>query len=119
MFRIRRSQVEAFERGAAQDLPERLARLLKESSPTECQRMGGDVGVLEMVRSCIERASTYGMTDERDISIYVFTAAAFGQDFDSLPWAVSALADSNLAMRAERLHVEATERRLRAVGDRK
>jgi len=95
MIQIRAEQMDALNRHMEEDFVERMTAHLRRFFP-EWARMSGEQGVVRTVRLGMERARSYRITAERDVSRYIDVMAALGDDFDKEAWAAGILnRDSN------------------------
>ncbi|MGH9351348.1 MAG: hypothetical protein ACRD2G_04180 [Terriglobia bacterium] len=114
MFNLRKEQLKIFETVAAKEFEERAMAQLREQSPAQCAALGEDA-LAEMVRYGIERAKSYGIVAEPDVSKYLNVMIQLGRDFDRnprYPWAARTLNDASLgdpSARVSRLAAEALE----------
>ncbi len=112
-MRLRKEQLEAFERYMREGFVRRVMAHLRRFFPAQCAELG-DQGLREMVHYGIERAGSYGIEAEGDISRYIDLMFEFGRDFDSdLRWAAEILNDESIESPSERMD-RLCERALRA-----
>ena len=98
MLIIRREQVEAFRRAAAQRFERDLAADLRRNYPAPSSRID-DEGMIRLIRDAEKRGASYGITTERDIATLAELDFNFGAPFErqkSCEWAVPLLADQSL-----------------------
>ena len=109
-WRIRKSQMQAFQEGSTNQFRERLLAHLR-SAHEEFVDLMSEAEFREFVFAAIERArGNYGLTLENTIGAYVGLALVMGPDFDSQPAIRRALADPliNPDARFERLFAVTT-----------
>jgi len=109
---IRNEQMDQLGKNEQKKFEDKMVVHLKEFFPDECREVGDDE-VRQSIRYGVERAETYGITDERDVCSYIDVMYAFGPDFDKDPacsWAARILNDPDIedgSQRADELHEEA------------
>lgn len=104
-MRLRKEQIKAFERYMREGFERRVVAHLHKHFPKDCAGLGQD-GVRQTVRYGIERAASYGIEAEGDVSRYIDLMFEFGRDFDAdpeLPWASEILADESIEYPDERM----------------
>ncbi len=102
-MRLRKEQMEAFERYMREGFARRVLAHLRRYFPEQCAQMGKDE-LREFVHYGIERAGSYGIEAEADVARYIDLMMEFGQDFDSdLTWAAEILNDESIEEPAERM----------------
>jgi hypothetical protein len=90
MAKLSRSALEAFE--------DRMVIHLNKCFPAQC-KAGGEPKVRETIRYGIERASTHGMTAERDVCKFIDLMFVYGRNFDvdpNLTWPSAVFNDRSL-----------------------
>lgn len=95
MWTIRQDQVDIFKEAAVKRFENLMVGHLQKFFPAKCEGVG-EAQVREMVRYGIERAKTYGITAECDVSVFVDVMFVMGRDFDLLSqnaWAGRILKD--------------------------
>jgi len=105
MFKIRKAQMEAFEREAERLLPQRILRMLQGAYLEEYEEMGEEA-VMKLVRAAIERAAAHGMTEHGDVAVFAGLAFVYGPGFEEERWAAGILRDERMrgkSYRAEAL----------------
>lgn len=99
MLIIRREQVEAFRRAAAQRFEHDLVADLRRNYPGPSVRVG-DEGLIKLIRDAEKRGAIYGITSEQDIATLAELDLSFGAPFERqkhCEWAVPLLADKSLS----------------------
>lgn len=115
MLRIRRSQQEVFREAERADFERRARVHLRRFFPDLCAPLA-DTELQVIIRRGIDRAGSYGVVGERDVTLYLNLILTLGHDFDrdpTLPWARAILVDPELPepeRRMRRLYRAATER---------
>lgn len=115
MLRIRRAQQEVFGAAEVADFERRAMVHLRRFFPSVCASLA-DPELLDITRRGIERAASYGVVGERDVTLYLNLMMTLGQDFDrdpGLAWARAILVDPELPepeRRMRRLYRAAIER---------
>ena len=92
MLTIRKEQMAALGAAQVKKFEDRMVTHLQKHFPEQCKKLGPKLR--ELVAYGIERAGSYGIVAERDVSRYIDIMLAFGRDFDkdpNLPWAAAAL----------------------------
>jgi hypothetical protein len=112
MFRIRKAQIEAFERADRADFEESLLIDLVDDYPEE---VGGlSPGELQgRIHRAVDRALAYGIDEEDDVAVFVSLTVELGEQFDTEPnyaWAREILRDPS---RDGTLKMEAVQDKLR------
>lgn len=103
MLTIRESQLRALEAVQRQRLEDDLVAHLRERLPAH-YRAVREEGAREVIRSGIERASSYGLETDIGISVFVRLSFVFGDDFDRThAWASQVLHDSSLSVESIRV----------------
>jgi hypothetical protein len=103
---IRSQQVESFEDAATRRFENRTLEHLKQFAPRHVQIMG-DSGTRRFMNHAIERASSYGLSTEHDLWLYMDLMILLGSAFDEdpqLPWARTTLDDPSAGDASGRLH---------------
>jgi hypothetical protein len=93
MFTLRQQHTEAFNKDIRRRFEERMHAHVNQFFPAKCQALG-EAAVREWISHGIERAQTYGIVAERDVSKYIDIMFVFGRDFDAgsrYPWAAPIL----------------------------
>ena len=93
MLKIRSDQFDILRGVEVQKFEDWMSDHLWRCFEQQCQSLG-DPSVREKIRSGIQRAAAYGITDRREVSMYIDLMLVFGDDFDTdirLPWAVEIL----------------------------
>jgi hypothetical protein len=93
VLKIRSAQFDMFRGAEVQKFEDWMRDHLWRCFEQQCQSLG-DPSVREKIRYGIQRAAVYGMTDRREVSMYIDLMVVFGDDFDTdiqLPWAVEIL----------------------------
>jgi hypothetical protein len=81
---------------------ERMARHIAADFPADFEKLGDKVG--DFIRQGIEKAGSYGIETESDVSRYIDLMLKYGADFESLDtmkWAAAILEDENISGRAK------------------
>jgi hypothetical protein len=81
---------------------ERMARRIAADFPVEFEKLGDKVG--DFIRQGIEKAGSYGIEAESDVSRYIDLTLRFGAGFESLDkmkWAAVILEDESISGRAK------------------
>ena len=115
---IRREQISLLSRASRDEFVGRVTTHLERFFPEQCSRLGA-TGLHSTIRSGIERASTYGITAERHVCLYLDVMMVLGNDFDGntqFPWAISLLTDPHIEDATERIEY-LYERALELEGD--
>ena len=113
-MKIRRVQIEEFERADTPHAPGRLARHARQAFPKHCRYLG-DEGIVEAVQYALATCRSYGLVRLASVQLYLDLMFLLGRGFDKdqqLPWAAEILQDPLLkdeAQRASRLHARAEE----------
>ncbi|REG22534.1 hypothetical protein ATI61_11964 [Archangium gephyra] len=108
MFKIDRSQVEAFKQNAMRNFESEMVEHLKEFAP-EHFRVLRETGIRGLVKEGIERAVRHGLTHRGPVRLYIELMVTLGSRFDTdpyLPWARETLEDARTpdqTLRSERL----------------
>jgi hypothetical protein len=106
---IRQTQMDAFERHAAETFENHMVAHVRTFAAAHARVLGGS-GVRHVVRLGMAHASRYGLTDGRSVRLYIELMFLFGSEFTTdpqLPWARDVLSA------AGRLGGPATADRLR------
>lgn len=93
MLTIRDAQMAAFSQAAMRRFEDWMLRHLRQFFPAQCLSLD-ETALRELVRYGIARASTHGITMERDVCKYIDLNTVFGRDFDTdtrFPWAARVL----------------------------
>jgi len=94
-MRLRKEQMEAFERYVRDGFVRRVLAHLRRYFPEECAQMGKD-----QQREFVH----YGIEAEADVARYIDLMMEFGRDFASdLPWAAEILNDESIEKPSERM----------------
>lgn len=119
MLRIRKQQQDAFSEAQVADFERRTAVHLRSFFPKDCQALD-EPALHELIRHGIDRAATFGVVSERDVTLYLDVMMTLGPDFDrdpKLPWAYEILIEPELPEPGRRMrrlfrttlaHVEGT-----------
>lgn len=95
MLVVRSAQIESFGQDLHRRFEDQLCRHVQQHFPAECQQLGAE-GTGVTVRHGVETARSYGITDQRDLAVYLDVMFTYGRDFDHdprLPWAAATLND--------------------------
>ena len=105
MLQIRPSQLDVLGRDMHRRFVRQLCADVREHFPGRCASIDDDA-VTAAIDVLIETAKRYGITGERDVSMFVFLAQQFGDDFVQQRWAKSILDDERMpgADKAARLY---------------
>jgi hypothetical protein len=93
MFTLRQHHTEAFNKDIRRRFEERMYAHVNQFFPAKCQALG-EPAVRQWISHGIERAQSYGIVAERDVSKYIDIMFVFGRDFDAdprHPWAAPIL----------------------------
>lgn len=93
MFTLRQQHTEAFNNDIRRRFKERMVAHVNHFFPAQCQALG-EAAVREWISHGIDRAQSYGIVAERDVSKYIDIMFVFGRDFDAdprHPWAAPIL----------------------------
>ncbi len=108
MLTIRSQQMQALSEYMQANFEDRLIRHISEDFPEEFKKMGGseenDAPVREFVKKGCSKATSYGISTERDISRFIDLMLRFGEGFetlDSMEWTVPILNDETLIGRGK------------------
>ena len=96
---IRKEQIAVFQDYAAKEFENHMVTHVKQYFPDVCALLGQEK-VREAIAYGLNRAETYGMTLEYDVSRYINLMFTFGRDYDmdpTLPWAAKILGDNRLS----------------------
>ena len=99
MFRIRKEQMQAFEKAVEKNVECSLYGHINRIWPQRCRKMGEEM-VRQWIRQTVQKAGKYGIQDEYDLSRYMDLTFMLGADFDTsgdTPWAGQVLADPDLS----------------------
>jgi len=110
MLIIRKEQVGAFNKAMLERFENLMVDHLAMYFPDQCEKMGEE-SVREAILYGMERAKTYGIIIEQDISMYLNLMFTFGRDFDkdsALTWMAEILNNENLGA-SSRMKVLYTE----------
>jgi hypothetical protein len=105
MLRVRREQLEALTREAADNFEGRLVEHLREWFPKKYDYLTRE-GSRAVVRRSLARAKGYGLTDQYTLGSYADLVFLLGSDFDhdpQFPWASEILNDPEGADETERM----------------
>lgn len=96
MLNIREAQVKELETARQNSFAVKLAELLQTHLPTGQQSTRAEL--IGNMQPLIAQAAEYGLKSERDVAIYVLTAAHLGGNFDkAVPRAGRMLSDPHLS----------------------
>jgi len=84
MLIIRDEQMEALRKGMLGNFEDRMVVHLKKFFPGQCHKLGEEE-VRKAIRHGINRAKTYGIVTQRDVSKYLNIMFVFGLNFDEDP----------------------------------
>ena len=121
MLKIRRIQLEVFDRAVLKQFENDMIAHLQEFSPAHARGVGED-GLLKVIRCGVERARWYGFTLRGSVRFYIELMVQYGSDFDTdpvLPWASFELRNQTNEPeleRADRVHAAAMEYRDAVIG---
>ena len=93
MFKINKQQMAVFAELSVRSFEERMIRYLGERFPKHCATLAA-IGLQSLARKGIERATSHGITIEKDVSRFIGLMCVFGEGFDAdpkLPWAAEVL----------------------------
>lgn len=79
-----------------------IARRVAADFPAECGKLGA--GLADFIRQGIEKAGSYRIDGEGDVSRYIELRLKFGMDFESLDemkWAAAILQDESISGHAK------------------
>jgi hypothetical protein len=96
---IRMEQMETLSDYTFRKFVDRMVAHLKKEFPEQTENMGEDA-LRDLINKSMERAETYGVTDDIDIERYLECALLYGRDFDANPqtlWAGEILRDNDLS----------------------
>lgn len=110
MFRIRKEQKLAFRQAALRDFEDRVMAHLQRCLADWVATMG-ERSVRQVIRLGIDRATSFGITNERDVCRFIDLMIVLGSDFDSrLSWARKILESAeDVDTALGRLHMRAME----------
>jgi hypothetical protein len=111
MIPIRTEQMDALNRHMEEDFVERMTAHLRRFFPNWA-RVSGEQGVVRTIRLGIERARSYRITAERDVSRYIDVMAVLGEDFDKEAWAAGILNRNGSGAVRMNLVFDAAKRRI-------
>jgi hypothetical protein len=97
MLTLRPEQMRAFSEAALKRFEETMLAHLKKFFPDKYEA-AGEPKVRKLIRYGIERAASYDITAQRDVSRYIDLMMTLGPDFDQdkqLPWAGQILRTRN------------------------
>ncbi len=106
-MKIRKEQMAALERATLKAFEDELVRHLRDFDPKHTKVLSED-GLRQVIRSGMERAAKYGLTNRGPIRFYIELMFLFGSDFDTdpwIPWAGASLADPALSDQMDRAEV--------------
>lgn len=121
MFRIKKSQMAAFDEASLEDFEDDTVVHVKTHFPNH-DRILGESRIRKVIRYGIRRAHHHGLTTERSMCLYVTLMLMLGSNFDvdlQLPWAATILSDDALkpqSARVDRLTETAMEHLDRVAG---
>ncbi len=98
MIVINDGQMESMSVYMLEQFEDRMVVHLRKHWPKKCAALGEDA-VRESIRKGVQRARSYGITSEYDVSRYVNCMYALCHDFDTdprAPWAQPILTDAEL-----------------------
>ncbi|MBN1843972.1 MAG: hypothetical protein JW883_17055 [Deltaproteobacteria bacterium] len=105
MLKITKEQMEVFEQAAIRNFEDRILEHLNEHFPKQ-HSMLGEFAARNVIRQGFERAKSYGLTTERNVSLYINLMFMLGSGFDTdlqLPWAAEVLTDETILDETERI----------------
>ncbi len=97
MLTLRPEQIRAFSEVGVKRFEETMVAHLKKFFPDRCED-AGELKVRKLIRYGIERAASYNIAAQRDVSRYIDLMMTLGPDFDKdkqLPWAGEILRTRN------------------------
>lgn len=121
MLMIRNDQMKAFREYMLKQFEDLQVTHLNKHFPEDCQALG-EPGVREAIRYGIERAKSYDILIEYDVSRYINLMFGFGRDFDmdtTLGWVSTVLKDEGMlsgSVKMDRLYAEAKKHLSQATG---
>ncbi len=80
MFKIRKEQMDAFSQSSLEDFEERMVARLERYHPTTALELGR-AGSLAFVHERMGAAMRHGLSEERDLCMYLDLALYLGDDF--------------------------------------
>jgi hypothetical protein len=89
MLKIRKEQMEEFEKASLKQFEEEMADHLQKCFPEECEAFDKQ-GLYDIIRYAIKKAGEYRIELRRDIFVFTDVMFAFGRNFDNdpdFPWA--------------------------------
>ena len=92
-FRMRPHQLRTFEEQAQQAFEDRALRHVREKLPEQSAGYS-DEDARTLIRSCLPRSTSYGLTTERQIMCYLDATVLLGDQFETKPggeWAMKVL----------------------------
>jgi len=114
MLNIRPDQMKVFEEAALRRFEEEMVGHLRQLAPQHCNAVGEE-SLRLVVRTGLERAASYGLTNRGPVRFYLDLMIMLGSDFHTdpqYPWAEALLKDSAIPDqmdRAERLYEKAMD----------
>jgi len=120
-LRIRKEQMKVFEEVALRNFEDEMVQHIKQFTPKHSEIIGEKV-VQQVVRTGMERAKKYGLTNRGPVRFYIEMMFMFGSDFDTdpqYPWTGEILNDSKIEdqmQRADRLYYKAMDYLEKAAG---
>jgi hypothetical protein len=109
MITIRPAQMKTFEDAALRQFEDDMVSHLKAFAPEHCAAIGDDA-VRQVVRTGMDKAQRYGLTNRGPVRFFLELKILFGSEFDTdphLPWALQTLNDPKLPeqmAKADRLY---------------
>ena len=84
MFTLRNDQLEALNASIAKDFERRMVKHLAHVFPEHSESLSEDAA-LRLIRVGIRKASTYHITSERDVALFIDLMVGIAPDFDQQP----------------------------------
>ena len=115
MLKIRRYQKEVLGDYMRRNFEEKMLDHLECHFPDKCQTLG-ERSLRSLIRTGIDRATSYDITTQLDIGRFIILMMIFGTDYDTnpeLPWAARILNDQRLQgpkTKMDSLYAEAATR---------
>lgn len=111
MLVIRSEQMDMLQAHMTKQFVNRMVQHVKEFFPEEFTSLGEDT-VRETIEYAIDRAQSYDITVEYDVSRYINLMFTFGRDYDidpALPWAKEVLINTKVSgfSKVDRLYEKA------------
>jgi|SRR5579859_794763 len=92
---IRQEQIDAFSEPMMRGFENRMATRLRSRFPEKLAGVSDD-DLRQLIRAGIEKAQSYNVELDADVSRYLEYITEYGPDFDARTWALRVLGDAGL-----------------------